>query len=98
MIDDFEWQAQELAYNWQLSDDFEWEWNGEVTRANAASIIESALKSYAEWLSDLNFTLLILRSNASKITIGAFILPNRQIDEFKLLAKRLGLQYNTMDA
>lgn len=93
LIDEFEWQAQELAYNWKLTDDFEWESEGEVTRDNAAAIIQDALQSYREWLGGHNFSLVILQSNKSSETIGAFILPHTELAEFNLLANQVNLKY-----
>jgi hypothetical protein len=95
-IDDFEWQAQELAYNWQLADDFEWACEEEVTRAAAPIILQGALKDYAKWLDRQGFNLFTLESSQSTGFMAVFILPHLKLNEFKPLAKQVGLQYNPL--
>lgn len=95
-IDDFEWQAQELAYNWQLADDFEWACEEEVTRAAAPIILQRALKDYATWLDRQGFNLFTLESSQSTGFMAVFILPHLKLIEFKPLAKQVGLKYNPL--
>lgn len=95
-IDDFEWQAQELAYNWQLADDFEWACEEEVTRAAAPIILQRALKDYATWLDRQGFNLFTLESSQSTGSMAVFILPHLKLIEFKPLAKQVGLKYNPL--
>ena len=95
-IDDFEWQAQELAYNWQLADDFEWACEEEVTRAAAPIILQRALKDYATWLDRQGFNLFTLESSQSTGSMAVFILPHLKLMEFKPLAKQVGLKYNPL--
>ena len=71
---------------------------GEVTRDNAAAIIQDALQSYREWLGGHNFSLVILQSNKSSETIGAFILPHTELAEFNLLANQVNLKYQLESA
>ncbi|WP_162845133.1 DUF6630 family protein [Hydromonas duriensis] len=94
-IDDFEWQAQELAFNWNLPEGFEWECEEEVTKANKERVINTALQAYAHWLGTYHFTLITL-SNEKHLVCGAFILPTVEMKPFQALAKELELTYKVV--
>lgn len=93
MIDEFEWQAQELAYNWNLPDNFKWQAEGEITRDNALSILQNAFRTYEDWLISHNFNLVMLKSDKHSVTTGAFILPCEKLPEFQQLANDINLSY-----
>lgn len=93
-IDEFEWQAQELAYSWGLKDDYTWTPEAEDT--NPVQAIQTAIHHYREWLRSQHYLLLNLTAPQDKAAQMSFIiLPQAWQEEFARYAKQQQLHYKT---